>query len=350
MAISVSPEQLKSFIPFGDLTDEIIQGLIDKSDIVEVKQGKMIFKRDEEDKYYYWLLSGSLDLLDEKFNAKPLKAGEEGSQFSVDNNSPHKLTAVSTATSAILKLEKFELDLMIGWDHSTSKQTQEAEDEVDWMSSLLSSPLFEFIPPANIQTLFAKFEEIAYESGEKVIKQGDEGDYFYVIQSGKAKVERSSGGKTVILAELNPGANFGQEALISDMPRNATVTMLTAGVLMRLSEADFESLLMKPVIEWITLQEAQEMIAAADPKTYILDVRAPKELESGKIDGSLNVPLLLLRKNLGKLKPDAIYVTACDGGKRSELASYLLLEHGFSAYVLRQDTPVSSPAQSNGES
>ena len=73
-------------------------------------------------------------------------------------------------------------------------------------------------------------------------------------------------------------------------------------------------------------------------------------LESGKIDGSLNVPLLLLRKNLGKLKPDAIYVTACDGGKRSELASYLLLEHGFSAYVLRQDTPVSSPAQSNGES
>ncbi|MDA0273522.1 MAG: rhodanese-like domain-containing protein, partial [Proteobacteria bacterium] len=59
-------------------------------------------------------------------------------------------------------------------------------------------------------------------------------------------------------------------------------------------------------------------------------------VENDKVPGSLNVPLLLLRKNLGKLKEDAIYVTVCDGGKRSELGAYQLNEEGYSAYVLKR--------------
>ena len=80
------------------------------------------------------------------------------------------------------------------------------------------------------------------------------------------------------------------------------------------------------------------MVEAGEPKTYILNVRNPKEIEEGqKIDGSLNVPLLLLRKSLPKLRPDAVYVIASDGGKRSELGAYILNENGFSAYVLNQE-------------
>lgn len=59
-------------------------------------------------------------------------------------------------------------------------------------------------------------------------------------------------------------------------------------------------------------------------KTYIIDVRNPKEVEENKIPGSLNIPLLLLRKNLNKLKPEGVYVMACDGGKRAELGAYVL--------------------------
>ena len=110
--------------------------------------------------------------------------------------------------------------------------------------------------------------------------------------------------------------------------------MLTDGTLMRLAEPDFEHLLMAPVIETVTLDEANEMVAAANPKTYILDVRNPKELETGKIENSLNVPLLLLRKNMPKLITDAIYITTCNDGKRSKLAAYQLNESGFTGYVL----------------
>ncbi len=324
---------IKKLAPFGGMTDAELNDALESLSIVEYSEGKMIFKRDEETQSAYWLLTGAVDLLDEKFEAKNRKAGDDAARFPIDNNDPHRLTAITTETSRLLTAPRTLVD-------GISKQKaddREEEDGVDWMSALLSSPLFEFIPPTNIQTLFSKFEERKYDAGDIVITQGEPGDFFYVIQAGKVKVERSVGDKTQIQAELNPGDNFGQDALISDIPRNATVTMLTRGTLMRLSAPDFESLLMKPVIETVTEAEVAEMVAAGDPKTYILDVRNPKEVEANKRAGAVNVPLLLLRKNLPKLKPEAIYITACDGSRRAALAAYILNEKGFTAYELEQE-------------
>ena len=329
-------ELIRTLVPFKEMSDADFAKVISSAKLTKIPKGKLIFKRSDEDAKMYWLLSGSIDLLDEKFEAKNRKAGEDVARHAIDNNSPHRLTAVSTEESRILTIERSALGLLSGTDTPDTSADDE-EEGVDWMSTLLSSPLFEFIPPANIQTLFTKFDEVPVEAGEVAIKQGEPGDYFYVIQSGRAKVERSAGDKTVVLAELKAGDNFGQDALISDVPRNATVTMLTSGKLMRLSDEDFESLLMRPVIETVTLEEAEEMVQQGDPKTYIIDVRNPKEVEANKIPRSLNIPLLLLRKNLNKLKPEGIYVMACDGGKRAELGAYILNEKGFSAYVLKQD-------------
>ena len=60
-------------------------------------------------------------------------------------------------------------------------------------------------------------------------------------------------------------------------------------------------------------------------------------MENDKLPGSLNVPLLLLRKNLPKLKVEGVYVMADSGGKRAELGAYILNEKGFTAYVLKQE-------------
>jgi CRP-like cAMP-binding protein len=329
-------ELIKNLIPFNQISEADLNSVLEQSQVSVVAKGKMIFKRAEEDTKVYWLLTGSVDLLDENFEAKNRKAGEDVTKNPIDNNSPHRLTAVTTEDSKVLTCNSATVSILMGGGASDSAQEEE-EPGIDWMSTLLSSPLFEFIPPSNIQTLFSKFEEAKYKTGDMVITQGEKGDYFYVIQAGRAKVERTAGDKKAVLAELKPGDNFGQDALVSDTPRNATVTMTSNGTLMRLSEPDFQSLLMSPVIETVSLDEVQEMIQQGEPKTYIIDVRTPKEVEDDKIAGSLNVPLLLLRKNLGKLKQDAIYVMACDGGKRSELGAYQLNEEGYTAYVLKRE-------------
>lgn len=334
-------DKIKSLVPFRDLSAEELNEVLAKARLIKYPEGKMIFKRNEADALAYWLLDGAVDLLDEKFEAKNRKATDDAARFPLDNNDPHRLSAVTTEETRVLQLERNLLSAF-GTGGGTSVE-DEGEEEVDWMSALLSSPLFEFIPPTNIQKLFSKFEEVRFDEGEAVIRQGEPGDYFYVIRSGKAKVERTLGDKTALLAELHAGDNFGQDALISDVPRNATVSMLTQGTLMRLSEPDFESLLMQPLIETVTMDEVREMLEQGEPRTYIVDVRSPKEADTRKIRGSVNVPLLSLRKNLPKLKQDAIYITASVGGRRAELAAYILNENGFTAYVLK-DEPESQSA------
>ncbi|MBT3711175.1 MAG: cyclic nucleotide-binding domain-containing protein [Gammaproteobacteria bacterium] len=329
-------EHIRSLIPFAQMPDDIFKSTIPFITLKKYAPSKIVFKRGDTDILVYWLMEGSVDLLDKNFEARSRKSKDENAKYVLDSHEPHRITAITTSNCRLALIPRSTLgEFSENLDAVISlNRTLEDDDGVDWMSALLSSPLFEFIPPANIQTLFSKFEEVEYAAGEVVIRQGEPGDYFYVIQSGRTKVERQIAGKAQLLVELKAGDNFGQDALVSDEPRNANVTMLTDGTLMRLAEPDFENLLMAPVIETVTLEEANEMIAAANPKTYILDVRNPKELKTGKLENSLNVPLLLLRKNMPKLITDAIYITTCNNGKRSKLAAYQLNESGFTGYVL----------------
>ena len=76
------------------------------------------------------------------------------------------MTAVSTSNVSVLKVTRKVVGAFLQGLPAKDFDVSDYEDEVDWMSSLLSSPLFEFIPPANIQTLFSKFEEIEVKRSE----------------------------------------------------------------------------------------------------------------------------------------------------------------------------------------
>ncbi|HIG40119.1 MAG: cyclic nucleotide-binding domain-containing protein [bacterium] len=330
-------EPIRHLVPFDEKSDDELKQIMAKARMDTYPKGKVIFKRGEKDRYVYWLLSGTVDLLDQSFDAKSRAVGDEAASYPIDNNNPHRLTLVCKEKTRVLVIDRADSGLLssgMGASDYTVSELEETE-AIDWMTTLLSSPLFEFIPPANIQSLFSRFEEVKYKARDVVIRQKEPGDYFYVIQAGRVRVERTAGERTMLLAELKTGDNFGQDALISDVPRNATVTMITDGIMMRLSETEFERLLMDHLVETVSLEEAQQMIKKWNPKTYILDVRNPNEAKTDKIEGAINVPVLLLRKNLHKLKADAVYVTAAEGGRRADLAAYILNENGYTAYVLR---------------
>jgi rhodanese-related sulfurtransferase len=173
-----------------------------------------------------------------------------------------------------------------------------------------------------------------YAAGDVVIRQGDEGDYFYVIVEGRCAVSRETplNREGIRLAELGMGETFGEEALISGAGRNATVSMLTDGVLMRLAKDDFNTLLNEPMLQWVDLEQAKEIIARGG---LWLDVRLPSEYEHGHPEPSVNVPLYFIRIKLKTIDQSVPYVVVCDNGRRSSAAAYILSERGFDAHVLR---------------
>jgi hypothetical protein len=80
-------------------------------------------------------------------------------------------------------------------------------------------------------------EEI--EPGEVVFRQGEEGDCAYFIHEGEFAVVREENGAENVIARLSNGQYFGEMALISEAPRNATVRAVTPAKVAILGKANF---------------------------------------------------------------------------------------------------------------
>jgi len=268
-----------------------------------------------------------------------IQGGTEEARNPLSPILPRRYTARSRTKIQYLNIDSDLLDVMLTWDQTGSYEVSELQDDQseggdDWMTTLLQTKAFHKIPPANIQAIFMRMQQINYKAGDQVIKQGAEGDYFYVITRGKCAVTRETplNKEGIRLAELGVGDTFGEEALISDAKRNATVTMLTDGSVMRLGKDDFNTLLNEPMLEWVDYAEAQDIVAKGG---QWLDVRLPSEFDNYHQEGASNIPLYFIRLKLGTLDKDKRYVVCCDTGRRSSAGAYILSERGFNACVLR---------------
>lgn len=172
------------------------------------------------------------------------------------------------------------------------------------------------------------------KAGQVVIRQGDKGDYFYIIKTGRCQVTRQGGpqAEPAVLAERTAGDSFGEDALLSDAPRNAMVSAISDGSVMRLSKSDFSLLLKAPLLNTVTAAEAGVMVKEG---ALLLDVRLEKEFQNANLKGSVNLPLYLLRVKAEMLDPKSKYVVYCDTGRRSTAAAYLLGQRGLDVAVLQ---------------
>ena len=253
-----------------------------------------------------------------------------------------KLPAKSQAITDIvmLALEEDKLDIVLTWNQLAAPVADPGNgaDTTDWrrMSGMfaldnLTVGVFASLPPANIQSLLSKFNRLAVKRGDTIIKQGDPGDYYYLIESGRCKVTRKVAGSSIELAELKEGNAFGEEALVADTARNATVVMKTDGILLRLSKSDFNELLCAPLLQRVNGPGAASRIEAG--ATWI-DVRFPAEYRSDGFPGALNIPLDDIRQAVAALDPDKEYIVYCQTGRRSSAAAFLLSQRGFNAALL----------------
>ena len=75
--------------------------------------------------------------------------------------------------------------------------------------------------------------------GSTIVRQSDEGDKFYIVRSGTATVFREGPGGRALVATLGEAEFFGEAALVTGEPRNATILAATDVDLYVLSKADF---------------------------------------------------------------------------------------------------------------
>jgi CRP-like cAMP-binding protein len=346
MELSGSPSDvalLRRFSPLDGMRAENVIALARKASRRQAPKGRVLFREDDTEKQTYYLLSGTVELLQEGEVVATITGGTPHAKNPLGHFIPRRHSAVATSNIEYLLIDSEFLDIVVTWDQTGSYKVAElkgAQDDSppqpgdDWMTTLLQTKAFHKVPPANIQAIFMRMQRMDYRAGEVVIKQGDVGDYFYVVVKGTCAVTRETplNKEGIKLAELKMGDTFGEEALISDAKRNATVTMLTDGYLMRLGKEDFQKLLNEPFLEWVDYEQAKQIVAAGG---QWLDVRLPSEFEHYHAPSAINIPLYSIRLKLKTLDRNRHYVVCCDTGRRSSACAYILSERGFNASVLR---------------
>ena len=339
MPKTLSLSQLTFFSPLNGLKTENLHALAKKIEVQEAKPGGTLFKEGDKEKRTVYVVSGTVQLREGGEVLQTVTGGTDAARNAISPQLPRQLTAVATSDVEFIAIDNQLLDVTLTWDQTGVYEvgdftTEQDEETGDWMTSLLQIKVFQKIPPANIQTIFERLQQVNYKARDTVIKQGDKSDYFYVISRGSCMVTRETAMNTenIDLAEMAVGATFGEESLISGEKRNATISMQTDGVLMRLGKDDFQTLLMEPLLELLDHDEAEKVVA--DGGRW-LDVRMPNEFEASHEDGAVNEPLYSLRLRLNTLDPKTKYVVCCDTGRRSSAAAFILIERGFQAAVLK---------------
>jgi len=338
-AEQIEIDLLKSFSPLNGLKRDNLAALARKVQLRELSPGQVLFKEGDTEKRTFYVADGVLELMDQGKVVGTVEGGSELARSPVAPVFPRRVSARARDRVKFISIDSDLLDVMLTWDQTGTYEVAElqGEDEggsEDWMTMLLQTKAFHKIPPANIQAIFMRMQQINYRSGDVILKQGAEGDYFYVLTRGAAVVTRETplSKEGIKLAELRVGDTFGEEALISDAKRNATVTMTADGSVMRLGKDDFKKLLNEPMLDWVSQEEADRIVANGG---QWLDVRLPSEYETHHMDGAINIPLYFIRLKISTLEQDRKYVVCCDTGRRSSAGAYILNERGYQAYVLR---------------
>lgn len=334
---SVDKKVLKSLDPFDSLSLNILDELATKSTIEDIPAGRVLFRQGEKDKRLIYVLSGQVEVTTTgKAKGNLIKAKTEEARQPIAYTLPRPGTAKTKTSCKLLFVDGDLLEFLTQENNSGLIEVDEltADDESAWMLRFLQSRAFLKLPTENIQSLLMKLEEVPVKKGDIIINQGSKNDYYYIIRNGRCAVTRRPAAKSngVQIAILEAGDGFGEESLITGGSRNASISMLEDGMLMRLGKKDFMSDLAKPLINLIDDKTALEKINSG---SLLIDVRTHDEFTKQKVDGSVNIPLSMLRLKLDGLNDKREYILLCDNDHRSSAAAFLLTQHGLNCYALK---------------
>lgn len=347
MTVDHSSEEgqvIRQLIPLSTLSINQFEALCSKITVEVATAHTFLFQKSDTAKDLIYLLDGSITLQSNEIKIETIKSGTKSSRFALAHQIPRKIDAYTNTSVRFLRLNTDFIEKLP--DNSLEKDNSymvidepefeidsEGDSDDDWMTALLKSPIMKVLPPANIQKMIIGLEEVSFDKGDLIVKQGDEGDYYYIILNGQCLVSRkpSVNAKEIKLAQLSTQDCFGEDSLLTDEPRNVNITALTDAKLLRLSKDKFISLVKEPTLKFISHAQIKE---EQNLGSILLDVRPPDEFKKHRLPGSVNMPFFSLRMQLKTFDKKKTVVLICANGKTSEAAAFLLIGSKYKALIV----------------
>lgn len=271
--------QMRRFQDLQELEWPELLALAETACVVEVAAGRCVIRPGRTLRGRWFLLRG---VLVDPVSGKRLRSDRKRGQAQLYPGNTH-LIALTKVT--LLQVDGETVNSVDALIAGPSKNGAESILSTDpWLERLAASPLLQALyrrlGSEGWQHWFAGLESMAMPQGRRVFEVGDASQYFYLVQSGQARIELGSParefGGTVSMRgsdggidwgarsplQVGAGGFFGEDGLLTEQPRNATVVMSGAGVLLRGERVHLDYLL---DALWWTLRR-QHVAALSDPR------------------------------------------------------------------------------------
>jgi CRP-like cAMP-binding protein len=344
--------RIRRLTPINQLPDHYQDVVIREGEVLSLPRGSRVFHEGTSDEYVHYLVDGTVAILIGGQTAKHLSANSEMSTVPLDEpDKAREVSVVAENSVHVFRVKHAVLQREVGLATTLPPAPPPEVMEItdadasDWIVVLLRQGLFANLPVESIQHLLSRVEEIKVKKGQVIIQQDAAAGFFYLLKSGTAEVARkpSPDSPAARLADIAPGDGFGEEALIVDGHRNATVTMTSDGELLKLQRDDFNTLIRDPLLNDVSLDEARHLVSGG---ARWIDARFGEQFTAGAMPDAINVPLPLIRSKCHELDPGSSYVVYGDDAGTGAVAAFLLCARGLDACYVNDTVrpPFSEPA------
>jgi len=214
-----------------------------KDMIVKAFSGPIMKKADEDiivqgeiGDVFYLLEEGAVDVYiskggDPQVKVHSYKPGDAFGELAIMYNAPRAATCRAQTDSKLWQLDRVSFKCIVVAAAMQKRET--------YRGFLTKVPILSSLNEMEVMTLADSLAEEKYAEGDIICKQGEEGNYFYIIKSGVAVCYIDKDGVDTEVARLTEGQYFGEVALLTAKPRQATVKAAEALQVLAIDRATF---------------------------------------------------------------------------------------------------------------
>ncbi len=235
---------LKRLPLFAALSQDEIDHLCSRLQTENYAPGQTIIRQGELGDRFYIIARGSVEVIVRSPKGvseivNHLGRGDYFGQVALLNDAERNATCRASVPTEVLALSRADFDQLV---KICFDLREKVETSITRANLLRQMPLFADMDAQQLQLVVAQLREENVEAGRLIIRQGDSGQTFYVIESGRVEIKITTPSGERVINELGPGEYVGEMALLLQSPRAASVQAVVPASLLTLQKADFDRL------------------------------------------------------------------------------------------------------------
>ncbi len=369
MPESIEPDLLSNIYPLNKLSPDSLDQLQGGLRRFRLRAARPLFDIGDSPEELFYVLDGSVQMVnDTETDFTDVSPASGGESIPMPYITPSMHRAYALTDSQILGVDRALLDRIVRasstpydpardlqrvtsaraaaerLEAGQAVQAPRAAAAGDWRGLMLAQPGYQRVPSPAMDLAFERMRPMRLRAADILVEQGEPADDFYVVAEGHCEVRVFYDGrrKSVKVNEYGPGGTVGEDALISNLPRNATVRASVDSIVMKLAGDDFRALIKPSLARPVDCEVAMHMV---EHGAQWVDVRMPKQVHGERLREASAIPHPIIRSQLFCADRAVPYIVVCATLRDSPVIAYTLCKNGFDAYFLEGGFAAVPPAQ-----